>query len=79
MGQTSNGGKFVSEHFTPLTLNLQTGVVSTEDTEEIWETVKEEATEKVRGRANKSAWTDSPMKDESEVLFSGHVEGGEEV
>ena len=27
-------GKFVPEQFTPLTLNLQTGVVSTEDTEE---------------------------------------------
>ena len=32
-------GKFVSEYFTPLTLDLQTGVVSTEDTDEIWETV----------------------------------------
>jgi hypothetical protein len=30
-------GKFVSEYFTPLTLDLQTGVVSTEDTDEIWE------------------------------------------
>ncbi len=29
-------GKFVPEYFTPLTLNLQTGVVSTEDTGEIW-------------------------------------------
>ncbi len=30
-------GKFVSEYFTSLTLDLQTGVVSTEDTDEIWE------------------------------------------
>jgi hypothetical protein len=29
--------KFVSEHFTPLTLDIQTGVVSVEDTDEIWE------------------------------------------
>jgi hypothetical protein len=28
-------GKFVTEYFTPLTLDLQTGVVSTEDTGEI--------------------------------------------
>jgi hypothetical protein len=60
-------GKFVPEHFTPLTLNLQTGVVSTEDTEEIWEAAKEEATEKVRGRVNRSARADSPMVDEAEV------------
>jgi hypothetical protein len=42
-------GKFVSEYFTPLTLNLQTRVVSTEDMTEIWETEREEAIEKVRG------------------------------
>ena len=41
-------GKFVSEHFTPLTLNSQSVVVSTEDTVEIWESVKEEAMEKAR-------------------------------
>ena len=47
-------GKFVPEFFTSLTLNLQTGVVSTEDIDEIWEdideiweTAKEEAMEKV--------------------------------
>ena len=34
-------GKFVLEFFTPLTLNLQTGVVSTEDVDEIWEAAKE--------------------------------------
>jgi hypothetical protein len=37
-----------------ITLNPQTGVVSTEDTDEIWETVKEEAIEKVMGRTNRS-------------------------
>jgi hypothetical protein len=31
-------GKFVSEYFTPLTLDHRTGMVSTEDTDEIWET-----------------------------------------
>jgi hypothetical protein len=36
-------GKFVSEYFTPFTLGSQTGVVSTEDTDEIWKPVKEEA------------------------------------
>ena len=35
------------EYFTPLTLNLQTSVVSTEDTDEIWETAKEIVMEKV--------------------------------
>jgi hypothetical protein len=46
-------GKFVSEYFTPLTLDLQTGVVSTEDTDEIWEAAKEEVMEKINGRANR--------------------------
>ena len=57
-------GKFVSEYFTPLTLDLKTGVVSTEDTGEIWEEAKEEAMEKVRGRATRPARADSPMTDE---------------
>jgi hypothetical protein len=51
----------------PLTLDLQTGVVSTEDTDEIWEAAKEEAMEKVKGRANRRARVDSPMVDEVEV------------
>jgi hypothetical protein len=29
-------GKFVSEYFTPLTLDSRSGVVSTEETDEIW-------------------------------------------
>ncbi len=51
----------------PLTLNLQTGVVSTEDTGETWEVAKEEAMKKVRERANRPARADSPMADEAEV------------
>jgi hypothetical protein len=46
-------GKFVSECCTPLTLDSQMGVVSTEDTDEIWKSTKEEAMEKVEGRANR--------------------------
>jgi hypothetical protein len=60
-------GKFVSEYFTPLTLSSQMGVVSTEDTDEIWGTAKEEAMEKVRGRANRQVRADSPITDEAEV------------
>ena len=59
-------GKFVSEHFTPLTQDLR-GVVSTEDTEEIWKEAKEEAMDKVNGRANRRVRADSPMVDETEV------------
>jgi tetrahydromethanopterin S-methyltransferase subunit B len=61
----------VSEYFTPLTLDLQTGVVSTEDTDEIWKAAKEEAMEKVKGRANRRARAHSPasppMVHEAEV------------
>ena len=60
-------GKFVSEHFTPLILDSQTCVVSTEDTGEIWKVAKEEAMEKVKGRANRPVGADSPMVDETEV------------
>jgi hypothetical protein len=42
-------GKFVPEHLTPLTLDLRTGVVLTEETAKIWEAAREEAIEnKVR-------------------------------
>jgi hypothetical protein len=60
-------GKFVPEYFAPLSLNLRTGVVSTEDTAEIWEAAREAAIEKVRGTENRSARTDPPMADEAEV------------
>ena len=42
-------------------------MVSTEDTDEIWKAVKEEAMEKVKGRANREVRADSPMVDEAEV------------
>ena len=42
--------KFVPEYFMPLTLDLRTGVVSTEDTPEILGAAREEAIKKVRGR-----------------------------
>jgi hypothetical protein len=42
-------------------------VVSTEDTDEIWKTAKEEAMEKVKGRANRLVGADSPMVEEAEV------------
>ncbi len=64
------------EYFTPLTLDLQTGVVSTEDTVEIWESAREVAIEKVRGRANRSTRADSPMVDRE---LPGHVGGGGEA
>jgi hypothetical protein len=60
-------GKFVPEYFTPLTLDLKTGMISTEDTVEIWETVKEETMEKVMGWTTRSVRTDSSMTDEVEV------------
>ena len=60
-------GKFVSEYFTPLTLDFRTGMVSTEDTDEIWKTTKEEAMEKVKGRVNRRVRANSPLVDEAEV------------
>ncbi len=44
------------EYFTPLTLDFRTGVVSTEDTDEIWKTAKEETMEKVE-QASKGEFT----------------------
>ena len=58
------------EHFTPLTLDIQTGVVSAEDTAEIWEAVKEDTIEKVRGNKNRATGADSPMVDEKKVETS---------
>ena len=43
------------------------GVVSTEDTDEIWKTAKEEAMEKVKNRVNRQVRADSSMIDETEV------------
>jgi hypothetical protein len=66
-GTEISWGTFVSEYLTPLTLDLQTGVVSTEDTDEIWEAAKEEAMEKINGREIRRAGADSPMVVEAEV------------
>ena len=55
------------EHFTSLTLDIQTKVVSVEDTTEIWESVKEEVIKKFRENKNRTTGTESPMVDEKEV------------
>jgi len=60
-------GRFVAEYFTPLTLDLQAGVISTEDTEAVWESAKEEAMKKTNGREVRRAGADSPMAVEAEV------------
>ncbi len=52
---------------TIFTLDIQTGVVSDEDTPEIWETVKKDAIQKVRGNKNRGTRADSPMVDEKKV------------
>jgi hypothetical protein len=49
-GTETSLGKFMSEYFTPLTLDSRSGVVSTKDTDEIWKVTKEEMMEKVKGR-----------------------------
>ena len=54
-------GKFVTEHLTPLTLDIKTRVVSDEDTGEIWEIVKEVAIEKVRRNKKRASGGDSPF------------------
>ena len=60
-------GRFVSEHFTPLTLDIKTGVISDEDTVETWETAKEVEMEKVRRKKNRTSGGDSILIDETEV------------
>ena len=45
-------GRFVSEFFTPLTLDSNTGVISDEDTSEIWGATKEVTIEKARRNKN---------------------------
>ncbi len=60
-------GRFVSEYFTPLTLNTKTGVVSDEDTSEIWEAAKEVAIEKVRRNKDRTSGGDSTVIDVGQV------------
>jgi hypothetical protein len=62
-------GKFVSEYFTSLTLDRQAGVISTEDTEEIWKAAKEEAMKEINGREVRRAGADSPMAVEVEDMW----------
>jgi hypothetical protein len=69
MGTEISLGKFVSEYFTPLILDLQTSVVSTEVTDEIWETEKEEAIEKVRGRVRIILLEFKRTRDSGECYF----------
>ena len=59
--------KFVTEHFGPLTLDIKTGVVSDEDTDEIWEVVKEEVIEKARRNKNMASGGDLLLIDEEGV------------
>ena len=60
-------GRFVSEFFTPLTLDSNTGVISDEDTSEIWGAAKEVVIEKARRNKNKTSGEDSTMIDVREV------------
>ena len=60
-------GRFVSEHFTPLTVDAKTGVVSVEDTTEIWETVKEGVMEKIRRNKDRTSGGYPTEIDEEEV------------
>ncbi len=79
-------GKFVSEYFTPLTLDSWSDVVSTDDTDEIWKEAKEEAMEKVKGKENsqvraKEDHSPGVSKDFRlwGVLLQGHVGGDREA
>ena len=60
-------GNFILEHFTTLTLDIQTGVISDEDTAEIWGAAKETVTEKARRNKNKTSGEDSTMLETREV------------
>ena len=64
--------KFVLEHFTTVTLDFQTRVVSDEDTDEIWEATKKEAIQKVRGNKNRSA----SLEGQTHLWPSGRSGGG---
>ena len=60
-------GRFVLEFFTPFTLDSDTGVISDEDTAEIWGAAMEVAMEKARRNKNKTSGEDSTMIDAREV------------
>jgi hypothetical protein len=58
-------GRFVSEYFTPLTLDTNT--ISDEDTSEIWGAVREVSIEKVRRNKDRTSGGDSTVIDVGEV------------
>ncbi len=60
-------GRFVSEFLTPFTLDSNTGVISDEDTAEIWGVAKETVIEKARRNKNKTSGEDSTMIEAREV------------
>ena len=60
-------GRFVLEFFTPFTLDSDTGVISDEDTAEIWGAAMEVAMEKARRNKHKTSGEDSTMIDAREV------------
>jgi hypothetical protein len=60
-------GRFVSEYFTQLTLDTNTGVVSDEDTVKIWETPKEVVIEKVKRNKDRTSGGESTVIDVGEV------------
>ena len=66
--------EYLCQHFTPLTFDIKTGVVSDEDTTEIWETVKELAKEKVRRNKNRASGGNSTLMDEEEVERSASAD-----
>ena len=57
----------MSEYFTSLTLDTKTGVVSDEDTTEIWEDGKEVTIEKVKRNKDRTSGGDSTVIDVGEV------------
>ena len=68
-GQSGEGRlqKWGNHHLTPLTFDTKTGVVSDEDTPEIWETTKEVVIEKVRRNKGRTSGGDSTVIDVGEV------------
>jgi hypothetical protein len=60
-------GKFELHHFTPLTLGERTGIVSDEETVEIWTESQKETINKVRDNKQRTARTESPVLDEKEL------------
>ena len=60
-------GRFVSEYFTSLMLDIKTGVLSDEDTAEIWEAAKEVVIQKVSRNKDRTSGGDSTVIELGEV------------